>query len=208
MSRILRVLFVFIFSFFCSSCSLIAKPQSIPMTDLSGANNYANHVKKLVAQSLLLSKQKLNYRFGSGSPRNGGMDCSGTIHYLLKKVAHINSPRDARDLYLWVSRNGRLHRVNTHYFNSPQFNRLRPGDLLFWTGTYRTRRKPPITHVMLYIGKDKENRPLMFGATEGIYRGRIVRGVGVFDFILPSRYERARFVGYGCIPRYVCKHSL
>ncbi|MCX7121149.1 MAG: NlpC/P60 family protein [Gammaproteobacteria bacterium] len=206
MFRLFFLLFIFTFAFFGSACSVVAKPQSIPMTDLSGSSNYSEHVKKLISRSMLLSKKELNYRFGSGDPKNGGMDCSGTIHYLLKKVGHINSPRDARDLYLWVKKDGRLHPVHAYHFNSRQFSRLKPGDLLFWTGTYRTRRKPPITHVMLYIGKNKRHQRLMFGATEGIYRGRIVRGVGVFDFVLPTRHERARFVAYGCIPHYTCSN--
>ena len=95
--------------------------------------------------------------------------------------------------------------MHSRYFSSPEFRYLRPGDLLFWTGTYRTYRKPPITHVMLYLGKNKENRPLMFGSTTGSYRGKEVRGVGVFDFILPRPGDMARFVGYGCIPNYTCR---
>ena len=195
---------VFIFIFLISGCSFMPKPQSIPMRDLSGSSDYSVHVKKLVAESLFLSKKKLNYRYGSSNPARGGMDCSGTIHYLLKKVAHINSPRSARDLYLWVKKQGRLHSVRSYSLRSPQFNDLKPGDLLFWTGTYRTHRKPPITHVMLYLGKDNHHRPLMFGASEGISNGRVARGVGVFEFILPYPSDTARFVGYGCIPAYTC----
>lgn len=58
---------------------------------------------------------------------------------------------------------------------------------------------------MMYIGKDKQGTPLMFGATEGSRGYRIVRGVGVFDFTLPDRTERARFVAYGCVPFYTCE---
>lgn len=188
-------------------CSL-PRPEAIPMSHLRGSYYYSTNVKKLIARAMIISRQRLNYRFGSNSPRYGGMDCSGVIQYLLWVTAHIHSPRDARDIYLWVEREGVMHHVyHAYYHSSPQLRYLRPGDLLFWTGTYHTYRRPPITHVMLYIGKDKHGHPLMFGATEGTYYGRIVRGVGVFDFTLPAPDERAKFVGYGCIPHYTCKDA-
>lgn len=208
MFRIFGITLVFIFVLFVDGCFIKPHPPTVSMQSLSGSVYYSKHVKKMVSQALVLSKRRLNYRFGSSGPRHGGMDCSGTIHYLLYQVAHMNSPRSASDMYVWVQRRGRMHYVHTHYFGSSEFNALRPGDLLFWTGTYRTRHRPPITHVMLYLGKDGKGRPLMFGASEGTYHGRIVRGIGVFDFTLPDRYERAKFVAYGCIPSYTCRAYL
>ena len=205
MFRIISIFTVSLFVLLVSGCYVKPHPPSIPLQSLSGSVHYPTHVKKIISQALQLSKRRLNYRFGSSSPRYGGMDCSGTIHYLLYRVAHLYSPRSASDIYVWVQRRGKMHYVRTHYFSSPQFNALRPGDLLFWTGTYHTYHRPPITHVMLYLGKDRDGRPLMFGSTEGTYHGRIVRGIGVFDFTLPSRYERAKFVAYGCIPSYTCR---
>ena len=205
----LRIIYLFAILFFIilgAGCS-IPRPPSIPMSDLPKSPAYSTHTKHLIATALALSKRRLGYRFGASNPRSGAMDCSGTIQYLLKRTASIHSPRDARDLYLWVEEDGRLHPVHAYHFSSPQFRALRPGDLLFWTGTYFTHRKPPITHVMLYLGKNKEDRPLMFGSTTGSYHGREVRGVGVFDFILPERGDRAHFVGYGCIPGYTCRFT-
>lgn len=206
MVRIILLSFFSFFLFLLSGCTFPPPAHSIPISDISGVNNYSYHVKRLVHYALYLSKKKLRYRFGSNNPRHGGMDCSGTIQYLLWQTAHIHAPRDARDMYLWIERQGVIHHVHAYSFRSSQFNRLHAGDLLFWTGTYYTRRKPPITHVMMYLGKDKHGHPLMFGATEGTYHGRLARGVGVFDFTLPYPGERAHFVAYGCIPHYTCRY--
>lgn len=206
MFRQMYILFVIVFLLLCAGCSMTPpRPYAIPVSDLSHDYHYTRHDKKLIANAMQISKKRLGYRFGSSTPRLGGMDCSGAIHYLLERTAHIDSPRDASEQYVWVQRNGRMHYVHTDHFNSPEFNQLHPGDLLFWTGTYYTRHIPPITHVMLYIGKNKNGVPLMFGATEGIYGDQILQGVGVFDFTLPNPGDRARFVAYGCIPHYTCR---
>lgn len=204
MLKTIGLIFILFFVLSSTGCFITPRPPSIPITDLKGSHCYSSNTKKLISHAMQLSKKKLNYRFGSGDPRNGAMDCSGTIQYLLRTTADIHAPRDARDMYLWVEHEGRMHHVHAYHFSSPQFNRMKPGDLLFWTGTYRTHRRPPITHVMLYIGKDKNNRRLVFGSETGTYNGRIVRGVGVFDFVLPEYRDRAHFVGYGCIPHYTC----
>ena len=79
---------------------------------------------------------------------------------------------------------------------------LKPGDLLFWTGTYDTgARTLPISHVMLYLGKTKAGRPVMFGASDGRpYQGKRQNGVSVFDFRIPAATSKSKFAGYGPIP--------
>ena len=85
---------------------------------------------------------------------------------------------------------------------------LAPGDLLFWTGTYNIERDPPITHAMIYLGREKStNHRIMIGASDGrTYRGESRYGVSVFDFKIsaPALTNEGRlsptFVGYGHIP--------
>ena len=50
----------------------------------------------------------------------------------------------------------------------------KPGDLLFWTGTYSVERDPPVTHTMIYLGEEKKSgKPIMVGASDGrTYEGR------------------------------------
>jgi hypothetical protein len=182
-----------------------AVTEEIPISDIAGFSSYPKGVKELINESLTLSQRNLTYQFGSANPKNGGLDCSGAIYYLLNRTNNFEPPRQAYELYKWVENQGGLHLVSSREFTSPDFNKLKPGDLLFWSGTYKTYHTPAISHVMLYLGKNKENQPLMFGASGGnSYGGKRLSGVSVFDFKLPSGRGKTKFVGYGCIPDVTC----
>jgi hypothetical protein len=73
--------------------------------------------------------------------------------------------------------------------DSFEFNELKPGDLLFWTGTYDVEKDPPVTHTMIYLGEDKETgKPVMLGASDGrSFEGKRMSGVSVFDFKTASK---------------------
>jgi uncharacterized protein YfaT (DUF1175 family) len=85
---------------------------------------------------------------------------------------------------------------------------LRPGDLLFWTGTYDIERDPPITHAMIYLGREKSTgKRIMVGASDGrVYRDQSRFGVSVFDLKVSRPGRTAAngrtpdFVGYGRPP--------
>lgn len=178
---------------------------ALPTSTIDGFENYPAALKELVESALSLSKRNLGYKFGSANPKNGGMDCSGTILYLLNSLTDLDIPRQSSEMYTWLEQEGELHHVSSNDINSSDFADLKPGDLLFWSGTYPTHRNPPITHVMLYLGRSKNDQPLMFGASYGkVFNGSTMRGVGVFDFRLPSAREKAKFVGYSCIPEINC----
>lgn len=204
---LLTVLFISILNTSCSSNGLhpaITRP--VPIRSLAHYPHYNRNVKKVLAKALVLSKEHLTYIFGADNPKQGGMDCSGVIYYLLKSLDNIYVPRDSFEMYLWLERDGKIHHVTDENLNSYQFHDLKPGDLLFWEDTYYTHRNPPITHVMMYLGKNKHGEPLMFGSSDGgIYKRKIMWGVSVFDFILPNPGDKARFVAYGCIPSFTCR---
>lgn len=177
--------------------------SSLALTDLAGSAQWPAPLQKLISYALSLTSRKLGYQFGSSDPALGGMDCSGTIHHTLKQAGIKDPPRQADAFHEWVDQAGLLVRVTgTPELKDPVWARMKPGDLLFWTGTYNTgERRNPISHVMLYLGKTKDGQPVMFGASDGRpYRGKRQNGVSVFDFRLPKASGTARFVGYGSIP--------
>lgn len=160
-------------------------------------------VQQLLRYALSLTKKNLRYQYGSCDPKNGGMDCSGTVFHILTHHG-IKSPRASNTLYLWVEEAGNLRKVRgAHKVDNPQLRHLKPGDLLFWEGTYNVgKRNPPTSHVMIFVGHRKsDGKPVAVGASSGRYYGGKARhGVSVFDFRLPRVGSTSKFVGYGPIP--------
>ncbi len=165
-------------------------------------------VRKLLDDALELTKRNLGYTYGSADPEHGGMDCSGFIYYVLRRNGVEDVPRDASEQYVWVRKAGNFRAVLSRNIDSFELDELKPGDLLFWAGTYNVERDPPVTHTMIYLGKQKETgKPIMVGASDGrTYEGEKQFGVSVFDFKTApasaggSSEGRPRFVGYGKIP--------
>jgi hypothetical protein len=182
------------------------KPEVVSFQpgDLIEYGRQPKAIQGLIKVASDLTRRKLGYTFGSNDPDRGGMDCSGTISHTLSAVG-IVSPRSSFDQYHWAKKAGTLHELKGKAASlaDPAFGNLRPGDLLFWEGTYETgARKPPISHVMIYLGILAADRlPVLFGASDGRhFRGRRIRGVSAFDFDLPSPKSTSRFVAYGAAP--------
>lgn len=166
-------------------------------------------VQELIRNALALTEKNLSYKYGSADPASGGMDCSGFIYYVLSNAGYKDVPRDSAGQYEWVRKNSDFHAVLSRSGESFELSDLKPGDLLFWSGTYKVDRDIPITHVMIYLGKEKStDKPVMVGATDGrSYEGIRRFGVSVFDFKLPSGKPNkedpdltAKFEGYASIP--------
>lgn len=178
--------------------------SSLVLTDLAGSAQWPPALQKMISYALSLTTRKLTYQFASADPEAGGMDCSGTIYHTLQHAGFKNLPRSSNAMHGWVKNAGLLVPVTgTPEVSDPVLAKLRPGDLLFWTGTYDTGDKPStISHVMLYLGKTVEGgKPVMFGASNGRpFRGKSQNGVSVFDFKMPKSDGKTRFVGYGAIP--------
>ena len=179
-------------------------------TDLRDFDAQPGEVRKLITEALRLTKLGLKYQYGSDDPATGGMDCSGTIHHLLEQAGFRDVPRDSSGIYRWVWTESRFNAVVSSNPDTFELAKLKPGDLLFWSGTYHVTRDPPVTHVMIYLGVNRATgRRVMMGASEGRRFNDISRyGVSVFDFVLPRidkeeavGEDHARFIGYGSVPR-------
>jgi peptidoglycan DL-endopeptidase CwlO len=172
-------------------------------------NNQPPKVQQLLREALALTEQNLTYKYGSADPSAGGMDCSGFIYYVLTKSGFKEVPRDSSEQYAWIRQNSNFHAVLSRDSKSFEFRELRPGDLMFWSGTYKVNREIPVSHVMIYLGTEKSTKKsVMVGASDGrSFEGIRRNGVSVFDFKMPSGQPNstdpdltARFDGYGTIP--------
>ncbi len=180
-------------------------PETIPSSALQHFNLNQGKVKTIINLALTLAGQHLKYQYGSANPSAGGMDCSGTIYYMLNTMSITGAPRSSDLIYKWVWEKGHFYAVNGSKLDSFEFSHLNPGDLLFWSGTYATAHNPNVSHVMLYIGKNRAGQPLMAGSSDGrTYKGRQIYGVSVFDFQLPTSGSKSRFLGYSCTPGINC----
>ena len=175
---------------------------------IKGFDNYPLKVQQLLTSALELTTRNLNYKYGSADPANGGMDCSGFVYFVLKQNGVSGVPRDSSEQYVWLRRARQFESVLSQKDDSFELEDLKPGDLLFWTGTYSIERDPPITHAMIYIGREKKTgQRVMVGASDGrIYQGQSRNGVSVFDFRIQRAGKadegklRPTFIGYGHIP--------
>jgi cell wall-associated NlpC family hydrolase len=187
-----------------------ATTATISANEIIGYDGNPANVRKILDLSLGLTNQNLGYKYGSADPANGGMDCSGFIYYVLSQSGIKDPPRDAREQYIWVRKAGNFQAVLGRSDETFELDALKPGDLLFWSGTYAIVRDPDITHTMIYLGREKgTNRRVMVGASDGrTYKGQSRFGVSVFDFKIARSASASKsedkpgpiFVGYGRIP--------
>jgi len=190
------------------SCHVCA--ENLPLletSELRGFSELGKSRQKLIETAIETGKEVagMPYLYGGNGPEDGGFDCSGAIHYVLHKVG-LKPPRTSADQFLWVKEKSKLHLVSNIAKDTKDrsFADLKPGDLVFWSGTYEPNdgRKVAITHVAIFLGYEKKDgMPVMINATDGrSYRGKKGNGFGVYDFRLPSAGGKSRMVGYGTPP--------
>ena len=186
----------------------VAPDASLEVTQLEDLSAQPENVRSLIKAALDLTRQNLTYTYSSADPANGGMDCSGFVYYVLTQAGLHDVPRDASGQYAWVRKVDKFQAVISRGLDGFELDELKPGYLLFWSNTYKTDHDPPVTHTMIYLGREKStgNR-VMVGSSDGrSYRGLPRWGVSVFDLkpvpaSSPSSGGSApRFIGYGSIP--------
>jgi peptidoglycan DL-endopeptidase CwlO len=185
--------------------------SSIASDELKEFAAQPDRVKQLIESCLALTRRNLTYTYGSADPGKGGMDCSGFIYFTLRDAGFPDTPRQANEQYVWVRKKSTFQAVLSRKSDTFEINDLRPGDLMFWTGTYDVDRDPPITHTMIYLGTSKKTgQRVMVGSSDGrTYLGQKRNGVSVFDFHVATTLRNdgngpstrtPDFAGYGPIP--------
>jgi cell wall-associated NlpC family hydrolase len=181
---------------------------AIAANEIAGYEAYPPEIRRVVDFALGLTRQNLGYKYGSADPASGGLDASGFVYYVLSKCGIKDVPRDAREQYVWARKAGNFQAVLAHRDDTFELDALQPGDLLFWASGSAISRDPDISHIMIYLGRDKAtNQRIMVGASDGrTYKGQSRFGVSVFDFKVAQFGPRSRegaapvFVGYAHVP--------
>lgn len=183
-------------------------PALIETTELRDFETLAEPRKKLIEAALLAAKTVtgMPYLFAGNGAKDGGFDCSGAMYHVLIKVG-LNPPRTSSGQFLWVQKDSTLHTISIEAkdLTHASFAKLKPGDLVFWSGTYAPtdNRLSNITHVGMFLGYEKKDgHPVMINASDGrSYRGVKQSGFGVNDFRLPRAGGTSVMVGYGTPPK-------
>src|SRR6266513_3641572 len=84
---------------------------SLSPDQIADYDSYPPKVRQILDAGLALAKQNLGYTYGSADPKNGGMDCSGFIYYVLKQNGFPDVPRDSSQQYIWVRKAGNFNAV-------------------------------------------------------------------------------------------------
>ena len=132
-----------------------------------------------------------------GEAKPWAMDCSNTVRWLYREHRAEMLPRTSAAQYEYFRQKGKFQRVRP----DPEslIRTLRRGDLLFWEHTHRPVRKPPVTHVMMYLGRDEQGKMWMAGSQGtrgvGIYEFRPKMKMGGYPWFLWFRRE-GKFLGY------------
>ncbi|PAW79584.1 MAG: hypothetical protein B9S32_03340 [Verrucomicrobia bacterium Tous-C9LFEB] len=108
------------------------------------------HAADLLPIAAELANTAMPYVYGSGDVARGGLDCSGFVQVVFRRAYGLELPDEAGKQYLYLREHGRVWDATTGW----KLEELQPGDLIFWSGTHPTNRPSPITHVMIYMGKN------------------------------------------------------
>ncbi|MDR1304684.1 MAG: C40 family peptidase [Verrucomicrobiales bacterium] len=170
----------------------------------------------LVDEMRQLSARRIAYNQGwqpPGAAKAWAMDCSNTSRYIYQTVFGLQLPRTASDQYYALKQVKRIvyapRLANGRVDTEALLSQLRSGDLLFWQWTYDIERDPPITHVMVYLGRTADGTPKMAGSASRSKGEQTNRGgVNVYVFdpnasmggvknIFGDYIRRGEFVGFG-----------
>lgn len=142
-----------------------------------------------------ISSFGLPYVFGGDHPSEGGLDCSGAMKYLLSDLGFRDMPRTSYEQYAWLKKARTLRHTKTIPPQMGGRKGLKPGDLIFWGGTYASGHK--VSHVMIYLGQGRDGTHYMFGARGKNKTGLNGSGVDIFP-LQPGPHKG--LIAYGSLP--------
>lgn len=142
-----------------------------------------------------ISTFHLPYVFGGDHPKEGGLDCSGAMKFLLSDLGFRDIPRTSYEQYAWLKKARTLRHTRSIPERMGGRKGIHPGDLIFWGGTYDSGHK--VSHVMIYLGQGKDGTHYMFGARGKKKTG--LNGSGVDIFKLEAGRQKG-LVGFGSLP--------
>ena len=188
----------------------------IPAAYTPGGPTQAELQQRFLAETKSLALMGVGYDKDwtpPGQDEAWDMDCSNTSRYLYRKVAGVSMQRTASDQYYDLHQEGRAWDAPLDADGVPDVawldSHLRVGDLLFWQNTYKPRRDPAVTHVMIYLGKNSRGQRLMAGSqtaggffnTSGsgpdVYIFKPTASVGGYYKNLGFTHVSGRFVAFG-----------
>lgn len=156
---------------------------------------------RMEAETRQLAASGVEYGAAWTPPGEGAawkMDCSNTVRWLYASTLGKSLPRTASAQYEALRAKGRLWQRGG--LNPLWMKGLKPGDLLFWENTYRPARKPPITHVMVFLGRDESGRMWMAGSQGSrgvdVYVFDPAQPMGGYNWFLWFK-KKGRFIAYG-----------
>ncbi|MEM1442889.1 MAG: NlpC/P60 family protein [Verrucomicrobiota bacterium] len=159
------------------------------------SNEMMQLISVIRARAEHISRFGLKYKFGGDHPEEGGMDCSGTMQFMLSDLGFDDMPRTSYNQYEWLKKNRTLKHSKSIPDKMGGRKGIKPGDLIFWGGTYNSGHK--VSHVMIYLGQADDGTHYMFGARGKKKKGLF--GAGVDIFTLNSGYQKS-LVGFGTLP--------
>lgn len=109
------------------------------------------------------ARAQLGKPFKLGTSGMRRFDCSGLVwrsFYERGLAGRIGGDRTSRGYYAWAKRNGRIT-------SSP-----RVGDLVVWA-----KRGQPVSHIGIYIGRNRYNQPMALSALTGGVAVHKVHGI-------------------------------
>ncbi|WP_462405529.1 C40 family peptidase [Gracilibacillus sp. Marseille-QA3620] len=130
------------------SMSSVSKPSSGSTTAQQTIGNSA-----FTSSLISIAKSMIGTKYVWGGSSASGVDCSGFIYYVLNKAGYSISRYSAQGYY-----------DRSYYVNTPK-----PGDIIFFSGTY----KPGISHLGIYLGNNEfihaDNQGVRITSTSNSY---------------------------------------